>query len=65
VGTAYLFSEDLELSWLTLLGKWGSYRYWGMIKLELPMTPQTYSISGSNYDGAIGLEAARLYNPNF
>jgi len=65
VGTAWLFSEDLKFPWLNLGKLRASYGITGNDQIGDYQYLQTYTISDSTYDGNIGLEAARLYNPNF
>lgn len=65
LGAAWLFSKDLELPWLNLAKIRGSYGITGNDQIGDYQYLQSYNIGESSYDGNIGLEPARLYNPNF
>ena len=65
LGAAWLFSEDLNLSWLSFGKLRGSYGITGNDQIGDYQYLQTYIISDYPYDGNIGLEPARLYNPHF
>src|SRR5690606_21035599 len=55
IGMAWLFSEDLELTWLTLGKLRGSYGIIGNDQIGDYQYLQTYIISDLPYDGNIGL----------
>ncbi|WP_034259442.1 SusC/RagA family TonB-linked outer membrane protein [Aequorivita capsosiphonis] len=65
LGAAYIFSEDLQIDWLSFGKLRGSYGITGNDKIGDYQYLQTYTITGQSYDGNIGLEPSRLYNPNF
>lgn len=65
IGAAWLFSEDLPISWLSLGKLRGSYGITGNDQIGDYQYLQSYLIGENQYDGNIGLEPARLYNPNF
>lgn len=65
LGAAWLFSEDLKLSWLSFGKLRGSYGITGNDQIGDYQYLQTYIISDFPYDGNIGLQPARLYNPHF
>lgn len=65
VGAAYIFSEDLNLNWLNFGKIRGSYGITGNDQIGDYQYLQTYTITDQSYDGNIGLQPARLYNPNF
>ncbi|RNL90329.1 SusC/RagA family TonB-linked outer membrane protein [Sinomicrobium pectinilyticum] len=65
VGAAWLFSEDLGLPWLNYGKLRGSYGLTGNDQIGDYQYLQTYTIGDYPYDGNIGLDPARLYNPNF
>ncbi len=65
IGAAWLFSEDLPIAWLSLGKLRGSYGITGNDQIGDYQYLQSYLIGDNQYDGNIGLEPARLYNPNF
>lgn len=65
IGAGWLFSEDLNVSWLPFGKLRGSYGVTGNDQIGDYQYLQTYMISDFPYDGNIGLLPARLYNPNF
>ncbi len=65
LGIAWLFTENLNLSWLNLGKLRGSYGITGNDQIGDYQYLQTYTISDFPYDGNIGLQPSRLYNPNF
>lgn len=65
LGAAWLFSEDLNLSWLNYGKLRGSYGITGNDQIGDYQYLQTYIISDYPYDGNIGIQPARLYNPHF
>lgn len=65
IGAAWLFSEDLDLPWLSLAKLRGSYGITGNDQIGDYQYLQSYSIGDNQYNGNIGLEPARLYNPDF
>lgn len=65
IGTAWLFSEDVNLSWLSLGKLRGSYGITGNDQIGDYQYLQTYFINDNFYDGNIGLDPARLNNSDF
>lgn len=65
LGAAWLFSEDLKLPWLSFGKLRGSYGITGNDQIGDYQYLQTYIISDYPYDGNIGLQPARLYNPHY
>lgn len=65
VGAAYIFSEDVNLSWLNIGKLRGSYGITGNDQIGDYQYLQTYAINDNFYDGNIGLDPARLNNSNF
>lgn len=65
IGAAWLFSKDLEIPWLNLAKLRGSYGITGNDQIGDYQYLQSFVIGDSGYDGNIGLEPGRLYNPNF
>jgi TonB-linked SusC/RagA family outer membrane protein len=65
IGAGWLFSEDLNVSWLPFGKLRGSFGLTGNDQIGDYQYLQTYMISDFPYDGNIGLLPARLYNPNF
>lgn len=65
IGAAWLFSEELDISWLNYGKLRGSYGITGNDQILDYEYMRTYIISDSSYDGNIGLEPARLYNPHY
>lgn len=65
IGAAWLFSEDLSLPWLSLGKLRGSYGITGNDQIGDYQYLQSYLLGTSQYNGNIGLEPARLYNPDF
>ena len=65
VGAAWLFSEDVNLSWLSLGKLRGSYGITGNDQIGDYQYLHTYFINDNFYDGNIGLDPARLNNSNF
>lgn len=65
IGAAWLFSEELTLPWLTYGKLRGSYGVTGNDQIADYQYLQTYSIVDFPYDGNVGLQPTRLYNPRF
>lgn len=65
VGAAWLFSDELKLNWLNYGKLRGSYGITGNDQIADYQYLQTYSIADFPYDGNIGLQPTRLYNPSF
>lgn len=65
IGTSWLFSEDLKLSWLSFGKLRGSFGITGNDQIPDYQYLQNYLLSDLPYDGNIGLEPARIYNPNY
>ena len=65
IGAAYLFSNDLQWSWLNHGKLRGSYGLTGNDQIGDYQYLQTFTITDSTYDGYLGLEPSRLYNPVF
>ena len=65
VGAAYLFSEDLQFDWLNLGKVRASYGVTGNDQIGDYQYLNTYALGQSSYHGNIGINPARLYNPNF
>lgn len=65
IGAAWLFSEEMDISWLSLGKLRGSYGITGNDQIGDYQYLQSYLIGDSPYNGNVGLEPARLYNPNF
>src|SRR5690554_750253 len=65
IGAGWLFSEELNVSWLPFGKLRGSYGITGNDQIGDYQYLQTYMISDFPYDGNIGLLPARLNNPNF
>jgi TonB-linked SusC/RagA family outer membrane protein len=64
-GAAYVFSDDLKLDWFNYGKIRGSYGITGNDQIGDSQYLQTYTITTQPYDGHIGLQLSRLYNPNF
>ncbi len=65
IGAAWIFSEELSLSWLSFGKLRGSYGITGNDQIGDYQYLQNYIVSDFPYDGNIGLEPARLHNPHF
>ena len=68
IGAAWLFSnEDFlkDKSWLSFGKLRSSYGITGNDQIGDYQFLNTYLTTGVNYNGAIGLQPTRLYNPNF
>ena len=68
IGLAWLFSrEDFlsEVSWFNFGKLRGSYGITGSDLIGDYQYLNTYGIGGYSYNGLVGLEPLRLYNPNF
>ncbi len=65
IGTAWIFTNGKELSWLNFGKVRASYGLAGNDQIGDYQYLQTYAIQDYPYDGNIGLGPARLYNPNF
>ena len=68
VGTAWLFSKEKffeNSSWITFGKLRASYGITGSDLIGDYQYLNTYGISSNNYNGVIGLEPMRLYNPDF
>lgn len=68
IGAAWLFSNEKwikDLSWLSF-GKWrASVGTTGNDQIGDYQFLNTYTTSGISYNGTIGLQPSRLFNPNF
>lgn len=65
VGAAYIFSEDLNLDWMNFGKIRGSFGLTGNDQINDYQYLQNYGIVDASYDGNLGLEPLRLYNPGF
>lgn len=65
IGAAYVFSEDLNINWLSYGKLRGSFGITGNDQIGDYQYLQAYIIADQPYDEHIGLEPARLYNPTF
>ena len=68
LGAAWLFSREKALensSWLSFGKLRGSYGITGSDLIGDYQYLDTYGIGSYNYDGIVGLEPLRLYNPDF
>lgn len=68
VGAAWLFSNEeflKENSWLSFGKLRSSYGITGSDQIGDYQFLNTYTTSGVNYNGAIGMQPSRLYNPDF
>lgn len=65
IGFGWLFSEDINATWLPYGKLRGSLGLTGNDQIGDYQYLQTYIISDFPYDGNIGLLPARLFNPNF
>jgi len=65
VGAAYVFSDDLNLEWLPYGKIRGSYGITGNDQIGDYQYLRTYTLTDQPYDGNIGMQPSRLYNPNF
>ncbi len=65
VGLAWIFSEEVDWSWLSFGKLRGSYGITGNDQIKDYQYLQNYVITNQPYDGNIGLEPARLYNSNY
>lgn len=65
LGAAYNFSEDINFDWLNFGKIRSSYGITGNDQIGDYQYLQTYIISDFPYDGNIGLQPTRLYNPHF
>ena len=66
LGIAWIFSEDLRKDWLSLGKLRASYGITGNDQISDYQYLQTYTLNTSNnYNGSIGLDPTRIYNPNF
>ncbi|SDX33981.1 SusC/RagA family TonB-linked outer membrane protein [Aequorivita viscosa] len=65
LGAAWLFSEELSIPWLSLGKLRASYGITGNDQIGDYQYLQSYSLGEYAYDGNIGLEPSRLFNPNF
>lgn len=65
IGAAWLFSEEVDFPWLSLGKLRGSYGITGNDQIGDYQYLQSYLIGDSQYNGNVGLEPARLYNPDF
>jgi TonB-linked SusC/RagA family outer membrane protein len=65
VGAAWLFSEELDLSWLSFGKLRASYGITGNDQIGDYSYLRNYVIADYPYDGNIGLLPARHYNPYF
>ena len=69
VGTAWIFSEENivknSLPWLSFGKLRGSFGITGNDQIGDYQYLDTYSVSSNNYNGVIGLQPTRLFNPEF
>ncbi len=69
VGAAWLFSRENffveKTQWLSFGKLRGSYGITGSDQIGDYQFLNTYNLSGISYDGIIGLEPTRLFNPDF
>lgn len=65
LGAAYVFSDDLKLKWLSFGKIRSSYGLTGNDQIGDYQYLRTYSLTDQPYDGSIGMQPSRLYNPNF
>ena len=65
LGAGWIFSEDLNLSWLSFGKIRGSYGISGNDQIGDYQYLDTYSIADYPYDGNIGLLPTRLDNPDY
>ncbi|MAP80979.1 MAG: SusC/RagA family protein [Aequorivita sp.] len=65
IGAAWIFSEQLKLPWLNFGKLRGSYGITGNDQIADYQFLQNYFLVDHSYDGNIGLEPARIYNPNY
>lgn len=65
IGAAWVFSDEIDLPWLSFGKLRASIGLTGNDQIGDYQYLQTYMISDLPYDGYIGLEPARLYNPDF
>lgn len=65
IGAAWIFSESVKLPWLSFGKIRGSYGVTGNDQIADYQYLQNYSLIDHSYDGNIGLEPARIYNPNY
>jgi TonB-linked SusC/RagA family outer membrane protein len=65
LGVGWIFSEDLNLSWLSFGKIRGSYGISGNDQIGDYQYLDTYSIADYPYDGNIGLLPTRLDNPDY
>ena len=65
LGAAYVFSDDINLDWLNFGKIRASYGITGNDQIGDSQYLQTYTITSQTYNGNIGLQPARLYNPDF
>ncbi len=65
IGSAWLFSEDISFPWLSLGKLRGSYGITGNDQIGDYQYLQSYFLGSSHYSDNIGLEPARLFNPDF
>lgn len=67
VGGAWLFSKEpfIKAPWLSFGKLRASYGTTGNDQIGDYQFINTYTATGTNYNGSIGLEPSRLYNPDF
>lgn len=65
VGIAYMFSDELNLDWLSFGKLRGSFGITGNDQIGDYQYLRTYTITDQSYDGNLGLQPSKLYNPNF
>jgi TonB-linked SusC/RagA family outer membrane protein len=69
IGTAWIFSEENavknNLFWLSFGKLRGSFGTTGNDQIGDYQYLDTYSVSTNNYNGIIGLQPSRLFNPDF
>ncbi|MAB57369.1 MAG: SusC/RagA family protein [Aequorivita sp.] len=65
IGAAWIFSEQLNVPWLNFGKLRGSYGITGNDQIADYQYLQNYFLVDHSYDGNIGLEPARIYNPNY
>ncbi|WP_417857515.1 SusC/RagA family TonB-linked outer membrane protein [Xanthomarina gelatinilytica] len=65
LGGAYVFSDDLGVPWLSYGKLRASYGITGNDQIGDYQYLRTFTITEHSYNGNIGLQPARLYNPEF
>jgi TonB-linked SusC/RagA family outer membrane protein len=65
IGAAWIFSENLDWDWLSFGKLRGSYGITGNDQISDYQYLQNYLLTDHTYNGNIGLQPARIYNPNY